>query len=776
MDEFETDDETEIVVQQSEQIDQLMALVLDIKQAVTETKHSVKKCELRIGELETNKSEMIGRHNDFLSANVNEFGNHEKMVLDDIVLEGREIENDGIDKSNSGMVYKMPALYAQSDSHIGEIHRSRPKQNVRFYINEPDRQLRRENNSPERMNNRQFSDEILSHNPEYFDGTSGPDRFDRRGYQFNPVDDDNIPVCTDTVGSNSSLRTPHFDSSDNYRSSYSAKPVAANDNTRGALRMDHNRSMQFSDAAIGRNRSTEMGFGDALYDSGQGFNNNARTRSAVIDRDDPFYFSGQSVGGSTHRSTSLHYDQPTYIPDSANDLNSRDVRRRYRDGPMYFPDHTVDRRRLMGMHDNLTLHHLEQASDYNGLNRSLRADRQNSFELPDLTSRNNSDTSGMSQYFAENHIGQVNHPRTREFVNDYARMGSRSPRNVEASEGDSNYRVRPFNAKETDWVTYRNYFDSIASMAHWSDRTKCLKLLGALQGNLTGVTTGMSGIVNYDRLLDRLDSMHGINNDSEDAANQLDFCLKRESETMALYAERIRQLVERAHPYFSMVDKEQQALKAFLRGLSTKHDLRLKMRTAMFSNLRDAVTYGSNLERVSKQEHHAEKNRPVRSASEMLEDDCFESDAEFGKEPVRKAMHELNKKMASIEKKIDVKKDAKDSHNNRDRNDDKDKSDDVRVDHGTNRNFSRNNDFARGQNSDFSRYRNNNYNSGQNRYENRNANAQGDRRNYPMREGQGQYRENRNCFICDSPHHWYKHCPQRATGPKNQPANPNLNW
>ena len=109
---------------------------------------------------------------------------------------------------------------------------------------------------------------------------------------------------------------------------------------------------------------------------------------------------------------------------------------------------------------------------------------------------------------------------------------------------------------------------------------------GALQGSLTGVATGMSGNVSYQHLMSRLDNMHGLSNDCRDASTKLDCCAKAESETMPLYAERVRQLVERAYPKFTAADKEEQALKAFVRGLPTKFNLRLRIKAAMFSNLR----------------------------------------------------------------------------------------------------------------------------------------------------------------------------------------------
>ena len=215
-------------------------------------------------------------------------------------------------------------------------------------------------------------------------------------------------------------------------------------------------------------------------------------------------------------------------------------------------------------------------------------------------------------------------PRASEFV-PYptrqamsARVPNRSiqrPRyNDDYYNEDSHVRVRQFHAKETDWFSYRSYFEAVATQAGWSDRTKSVKLMAALDGSLIGITTGMNGQITYQDLLAKLDSIHGIENAREDAALKLSSCKKKESETVAMYAERVRQLVERAYPTYSKSDKDEQALRAFLLGFPSKYDMRLKMRMVRFSSLHEAVIYGSNLEHILQDEKQSEKNHMLGRA------------------------------------------------------------------------------------------------------------------------------------------------------------------
>ena len=133
-----------------------------------------------------------------------------------------------------------------------------------------------------------------------------------------------------------------------------------------------------------------------------------------------------------------------------------------------------------------------------------------------------------------------------------------TPRNYYTPREDYNIKVRPFYPKETDWFTYKSHFEAIASQAVWSPKTKCVKLMGALQGSLTGVTAGMKHPVSYDQLVARLDSVYGISNDRDDALIKISNCRKGHEESIPMFGERIRQLIERAYPNFSPADKDEQ--------------------------------------------------------------------------------------------------------------------------------------------------------------------------------------------------------------------------
>ena len=172
---------------------------------------------------------------------------------------------------------------------------------------------------------------------------------------------------------------------------------------------------------------------------------------------------------------------------------------------------------------------------------------------------------------------------------------------------DLQVKIRPFNPKETDWFSYRAHFEGIAIQASWSERTKCTRLLASLQGNLTGIAVGMPSPVRFTDLVARIDGVYGLSNSHEDAALKLSSCRIGQEESVALFAERVRQLVERAYPAFTQVDKEQQSLRAFTGGLPNKHDMRLQMRMKSFNTLREAAEYGSKLEHVIKDEKQNER-------------------------------------------------------------------------------------------------------------------------------------------------------------------------
>ena len=176
---------------------------------------------------------------------------------------------------------------------------------------------------------------------------------------------------------------------------------------------------------------------------------------------------------------------------------------------------------------------------------------------------------------------------------------------------DLSVKVRPFSDRETDWFTYKNHFEAIASHAGWSEKTRCVKLMSALQGSLAGITAGLQHPIGYEQLVERLDADHGVSNDREDALLRLSSCRKGHEETMPIFAEKVRQLVERAYPNFSPRDKDEQALRVFLTGLPSRNDIRLTMKLKDFRSLREAVVYGARLEQVIQNERGSDHRRGV---------------------------------------------------------------------------------------------------------------------------------------------------------------------
>lgn len=167
---------------------------------------------------------------------------------------------------------------------------------------------------------------------------------------------------------------------------------------------------------------------------------------------------------------------------------------------------------------------------------------------------------------------------------------------------DLSIKVRPFDPKEVDWYAYRNFFNSLAEQASWSDRTKTTRLMNALQGSLAGVTAGLPMPITFQSLVARVDSIYGLTNAKEDAGLKLQNCKMEDNESVSLFAERVRQLIMRAYPSYTIRDREEQALRTFLQGLPTKHDMRMHMRMKGFQSLQDAVEFGCRLEQVIKDE------------------------------------------------------------------------------------------------------------------------------------------------------------------------------
>ena len=76
--------------------------------------------------------------------------------------------------------------------------------------------------------------------------------------------------------------------------------------------------------------------------------------------------------------------------------------------------------------------------------------------------------------------------------------------------------VKAYVSKQCDWFAYQVYFEQIANLAGWSDRVKCIKILGALQENLSAVLLGMdSRSITFEQLLVRLDEVHGVSSEKD---------------------------------------------------------------------------------------------------------------------------------------------------------------------------------------------------------------------------------------------------------------------
>ena len=83
------------------------------------------------------------------------------------------------------------------------------------------------------------------------------------------------------------------------------------------------------------------------------------------------------------------------------------------------------------------------------------------------------------------------------------------------------------------------------------------------------------------------------------------------NESVSMYSERIRQLVYRAYPGYNPVDRDEQALSVFLKGLPSKNDFRLTMKVKIFHSLSEATEYAARLEQILKDEKESEGHESV---------------------------------------------------------------------------------------------------------------------------------------------------------------------
>ena len=143
--------------------------------------------------------------------------------------------------------------------------------------------------------------------------------------------------------------------------------------------------------------------------------------------------------------------------------------------------------------------------------------------------------------------------------------------------------------------------------------------MNSLTGKFLGVVAGLPQPILYQHLINRLDAIHGISNSRDDAILKWSNCQKQRDESIPMFAERVRQLVERAHPNFIDLDKDEQTLRYFLQGLPPKHNLKLQMRMQNFRSLQEAAAYGARLEQVMYDEHRYQNQGPYNHRSMSIE-------------------------------------------------------------------------------------------------------------------------------------------------------------
>ena len=213
----------------------------------------------------------------------------------------------------------------------------------------------------------------------------------------------------------------------------------------------------------------------------------------------------------------------------------------------------------------------------------------------------------------------ASHSHSSQSHDFHSRSRSNHDFNPRFNREDLSIKVRGYDPKDVDWHTYISHFEAVANQAGWTLRTKCARLMGALPSSLTGVVSGLPEPLKYTDLVARLDAVHGASSSRDDAIMKLSSCHKANDETIPLFAERVRQLIQRAYPEFTQIDKEEQALRVFLQGLPARHDMRLHMRMQNFHTLRDAAAYGTRLEQVIRDEKYHEQKKPVYARSSKEE-------------------------------------------------------------------------------------------------------------------------------------------------------------
>ena len=144
--------------------------------------------------------------------------------------------------------------------------------------------------------------------------------------------------------------------------------------------------------------------------------------------------------------------------------------------------------------------------------------------------------------------------------------------------------------------------------------------MGALPTSLISVIIGFRSPFAYQELIDRINSSQNVVNSQEEAQLKLISCTKESNENMSMFAEKVRQLAQRAYPLYSENDKDKHALQTFILGLSAQPELDFHMRLQTFKSLQEAKNFAMRLEESLKRKHGDEKKpRPfiVRKTTDV---------------------------------------------------------------------------------------------------------------------------------------------------------------
>ena len=174
---------------------------------------------------------------------------------------------------------------------------------------------------------------------------------------------------------------------------------------------------------------------------------------------------------------------------------------------------------------------------------------------------------------------------------------------------DLNVRIKNYDPKQCDWLDYREYVIQIGNRAHWSDNTKIVKLLAALDSGMLSVTAGLPLDYTFNELLQKIDSISGVQFAKRNATTQLSYVKKREGESVSVYAERVRSLTGRAFRGYAPHQIDELALRAYIEGLPNRQNLRVLMKTQNFQTLQEAICYAANFDQILTEEKHYANGR-----------------------------------------------------------------------------------------------------------------------------------------------------------------------